>query len=248
MSAALSHDLELQRDEDDDHRDREAKRTSNEHVIMGATPFTEKILRAKLPKGFDKHTNMKYDGTKDPQEHLRAFEAKMNLEGSTDAVRCRVFPVTLAGPAIKWFNALPNGSITTFHNILRKFMAQFTTRITEAKHPISLLGVTQRQDESTREYLDRFNDECLTVDGLMDSVASLCLTNGLMNEDFRKHLTTKPIWTMHEIQSVAKEYINDEEAGGGAVVVPRVAGVAVEEEGPADGVAVSPEDEKNGGL
>ncbi|XP_072058072.1 uncharacterized protein [Arachis hypogaea] len=178
---------------------------------MGATPFTERILKAKLPKGFDKPTDMKYDGTKDPQEHLTAFEARMNLEGAADAVRCRAFPVTLAGPAIKWFNALPNGSIVGFHDITRKFMAQFTTRITKAKHPISLLGVTQKQDESTRKYLDRFNDECLTIDGLTDSVASLCLTNGLMNEDFRKHLTTKPVWTMHEIRNVAKDYINDEE-------------------------------------
>ncbi|XP_025685175.1 uncharacterized protein [Arachis hypogaea] len=178
---------------------------------MGATPFTERILKAKLPKGFDKPTDMKYDGTKDPQEHLTAFKARMNLEGAADAVRCRAFPVTLAEPAIKWFNALPNGSIASFHDTTRKFMAQFTTRITKAKHPINLLGVTQKQDESTRKYLDRFNDECLTVDGLTDSVASLCLTNGLMNEDFRKHLTTKPVWTMHEIQNVAKDYINDEE-------------------------------------
>ncbi|XP_025649203.1 uncharacterized protein [Arachis hypogaea] len=135
----------------------------------------------------------------------------MNLEGAADAVRCRAFPVILAGPAIKWFNALPIESITGFHDITRKFMAQFTTRITKAKHLISLLGVTQKQDESTRKYLDRFNDKCLTIDGLTDSVASLCLTNGLMNEDFCKHLTTKPVWTMHEIQNVAKDYINDEE-------------------------------------
>ncbi|XP_072076812.1 uncharacterized protein [Arachis hypogaea] len=178
---------------------------------MGATPFTERILKAKLPKGFTKPMDMKYDGTKDPQEHLTAFEARMNLEGAADAVRCRAFPVTLAGPANKWFNALPNWSITGFHDISQKFMAQFTTRITKAKHPISLLGITQRQDESTRKYLDCFNDRCLMVDGLTDSVASLGLTNGLMNEDFQKHLTTKPVWTMHEIQSIAKEYINDEE-------------------------------------
>ncbi|XP_016206123.1 uncharacterized protein LOC107646454 [Arachis ipaensis] len=122
---------------------------------------------------------MKYDGTQDPQEHLTAFEARMNLEGVGDEVRCRAFP--------------------------------FTTRIAKAKHPINLLGVTQRSGEPTRKYLDRFNDECLEIDGLTDSVASLCLTNGLPNEDFRKHLTTKPVWTMQEIQNVAKEYINDEE-------------------------------------
>nr|XP_025664536.1 uncharacterized protein LOC112762954 [Arachis hypogaea] len=154
---------------------------------------------------------MRYDGTQDPLEHLTAFEARMNLEGVGDEVRCRAFPVTLAGPAIRWFNNLLQGSVTQFSDISHAFLAQFTTRIAKAKHPINLLGVTQRAGEPTRKYLDRFNDECLEIDGLTDSVASLCLTNGLLNEDFRKHLTTKPVWTMQEIQCVAKEYINDEE-------------------------------------
>nr|XP_025639694.1 uncharacterized protein LOC112734554 [Arachis hypogaea] len=135
----------------------------------------------------------------------------MNLEGVGDEVRCRAFPVTLAGPAIRWFNSLPQGSVARFSDISHAFLAQFTTRIAKAKHPINLLGVTQRSGELTRKYLDRFNDECLEIDRLTDSVASLCLTNGLLNEDFRKHLTTKPVWTMQEIQSVAREYINDEE-------------------------------------
>ncbi|XP_015959673.1 uncharacterized protein LOC107483569 [Arachis duranensis] len=134
----------------------------------------------------------------------------MNLEGVGDEVRCCVFPVTLAGPAIQWFNSLPQGSVASFTDISRAFLAQFTTRIAKAKHPINLLGVTQKADETTRKYLDRFNDECLKIEGLTDSVASLCLTNGLLNEDFRKHLTTKPVWTMQKIQTVAREYINDE--------------------------------------
>nr|XP_025672873.1 uncharacterized protein LOC112772193 [Arachis hypogaea] len=180
-------------------------------VIMGATPFHRSILEVRLPKHFDKPTDMRYDGTQDPLEHLTAFEARMNLEGVGDEVRCRAFPVTLAGPAIRWFNGLPQGSINSFSDISRAFLAQFTTRIAKAKHPINLLGITQRQGEPTRRYLDRLNDECLEIDGLTDSVASLCLTNGLLNENFRKHLTTKPVWTMHEIQTVAKEYINDEE-------------------------------------
>nr|XP_025670128.1 uncharacterized protein LOC112769892 [Arachis hypogaea] len=135
----------------------------------------------------------------------------MNLEGVGDEVRCRAFSITLAGPAIRWFNNLPQGSVTRFSDISHAFLAQFTTRIAKVKHPINLLGVTQRAGEPTRKYLDYFNDECLEIDGLTDSVASLCLTNGLLNEDFRKYLTTKPVWTMQEIQCVAKEYINDEE-------------------------------------
>ncbi|XP_016173130.1 uncharacterized protein LOC107615592 [Arachis ipaensis] len=135
----------------------------------------------------------------------------MNLEGVGDEVRYRAFPVTLAGPAIRWFNSLPQGLVARFLDISRAFLAQFTTRIAKAKHPINLLRVTQRPGEPTRKYLDRFNDECLEINRLTDLVASLCLTNGLLNEDFRKHLTTNPVWTMQEIQSVAREYINDEE-------------------------------------
>ncbi|XP_057730346.1 uncharacterized protein LOC130945661 [Arachis stenosperma] len=188
-----------------------AKTEEHDNCDNGRHPFHRSILEVRLPKHFDKPTDMRYDGTQDPLEHLTAFEARMNLEGVGDEVRCRAFPVTLAGPAIKWFNGLPQGSIYNFSDISRAFLAQFTTRIAKAKHPINLLGVTQRQGEPTRKYLDRFNDECLEIDGLTDSVASLCLTNGLLNENFRKHLTTKPVWTMHEIQTVAKEYINDEE-------------------------------------
>nr|XP_025702999.1 uncharacterized protein LOC112803743 [Arachis hypogaea] len=180
-------------------------------IIMGATPFHRSILEVRLLRHFDKPTDMSYDGTQDPQEHLTAFEARMNLDEVGDEVRCRAFPVTLAGPAIRWFNSLPQGSVAGFSDISRAFLAQFTTRIAKAKHPINLLGMTQRTGEMTRKYLDRFNDECLEIEGLTDSVASLCLTNGLLNENFRKHLTTKPVWTMHEIQIVAKEYINDEE-------------------------------------
>ncbi|XP_016195139.1 uncharacterized protein LOC107636120 [Arachis ipaensis] len=152
---------------------------------MGATPFHRSILEVRLPKHFDKPTDIRYDGTQDPQEHLTAFDARMNLEGVGDEVR--------------------------FSDISRAFLAQFPTRIAKAKHPSNLLGVTQRLGEPTRKYLDQFNDECLEIDGLTDSVASLCLTNGHLNEDFRKHLTTKPVWTMQEIQSVAREYINNEE-------------------------------------
>ncbi|XP_057740213.1 uncharacterized protein LOC130957366 [Arachis stenosperma] len=140
---------------------------------------------------------MRHDGTQDPQEHLTAFKARMNLEGVA----------TLAGPAIRWFNSLPQGSVTAFSDITRAFLAQFTTRIAKAKHSINLLGMTQRARELTRKYLDRFNDECLEIDGLTDSVASLCLTNGLLNEDFRKHLTTKPVWTMEVYQQIADKGI-----------------------------------------
>ncbi|XP_020989627.1 uncharacterized protein LOC110276866 [Arachis duranensis] len=151
----------------------ERARRSQQPVIMGVTPFHHSILEVRLSKHFDKPTNMRYDGTQDPQEHLTTFEAKMNLEGVGDEVRCRAFQVTLASLAIRWFNGLPQASITTFGDITQAFLSQFTTRIVKAKHPINLLGITQRTRKPTRKYPDRFNDECLEIDDLTDSVAKV---------------------------------------------------------------------------
>ncbi|MED6217832.1 hypothetical protein PIB30_021309 [Stylosanthes scabra] len=85
------------------------------------------------------------------------------------------------------------------------------TSIDNKKHPINLLAVVQRPNETTRKYIERFNAECKTIDGLVDGAASLCLTNGLANDDFRKQLTTKPVWTRKEMQAKAKEFIHHEE-------------------------------------
>ncbi|XP_072077831.1 uncharacterized protein [Arachis hypogaea] len=112
---------------------------------MGATPFHPSILKVRLPKNFDKPTNMRYYGTKDPQEHLTAFEARMNLEGVGDAVRCRAFPVTLAGPAIRWFNALPQGSITAFADISQSFLARVAKEYINDEEVSQVVAANKRQ-------------------------------------------------------------------------------------------------------
>ncbi|MED6107749.1 hypothetical protein PIB30_017015 [Stylosanthes scabra] len=45
----------------------------------------------------------------------------------------------------------------------------------------------------------------------MDAVGSLCLTNGLANDEFRKQLTIKPVWSWKERQVIVKEFIYHEE-------------------------------------
>ncbi|KAL0313507.1 UNVERIFIED_CONTAM: hypothetical protein Sradi_5750000 [Sesamum radiatum] len=55
----------------------------------------------------------KYDGTKDPQEHIAAFELVMNLYGQSNAINAKLFITTLTGKAQEWFASLPGGCIET---------------------------------------------------------------------------------------------------------------------------------------
>ena len=56
------------RGNEEPHRENnELRRTARGPVIIGATPFHRSVLEVRLPKHFDKPTDMKYDGTKDPR-------------------------------------------------------------------------------------------------------------------------------------------------------------------------------------
>ncbi|MQL82620.1 hypothetical protein Taro_015098 [Colocasia esculenta] len=45
----------------------------------------------------------------------------MVFHGASDAVKCRAFPATLKEAAQAWFEALPAGSIFSFHQLKKSF-------------------------------------------------------------------------------------------------------------------------------
>ncbi|MED6209871.1 hypothetical protein PIB30_058849 [Stylosanthes scabra] len=159
--------------------------------IDGHTPFSSRILKVQPPRDFIKLTDMKYDRSTDPHVHLSDFEHRMVCDGAVDKIK--------------------SGSISSFSEIKELFLNEFTTSIDNTKHPINLLAVLQKPNETTRKYIERFDAECKTIDKLVDAMASLCLMKGLANDDFRKQLMTKPVWSRKEMQVIAKEFIHHEE-------------------------------------
>ncbi|MED6212569.1 hypothetical protein PIB30_084698 [Stylosanthes scabra] len=147
-------------------------------------PFSSRILKVLPPRHFIKPTDINYDGSTDPHVHLNDFEHRMICDGAVDEVKCRAFPITLTGLA---------RPISSYSEIRELFLNEFP------------------QVSTTRKFIERFNAECKTIDGLVDGVASLCLTNDLTSDDFIKQLTTKPVWSRKEMQVIAKEFIHCEE-------------------------------------
>lgn len=57
----------------------------------------------------------------------------------------------------EWFRRLPQGSIKTFEQIYRKFAEQFRERVTSEDDMMELLGVKQGENETLREFLNRYH-------------------------------------------------------------------------------------------
>lgn len=58
-----------------------------------------------------------YDGTTDPEAHVKSFINAMTFHTDCDAIWCRAFSLSHEGEALEWFNSLPNNSIEDFKGL-----------------------------------------------------------------------------------------------------------------------------------
>ena len=87
----------------------------------------------------------------------------MRLQTGVDEIRCKTFPMFLKGKAHLWFQGLAPGSIRSFPELARQFVAQFVSSKTNSKNAAHLMTVKQKPDESLKNFISRFNTESLQI-------------------------------------------------------------------------------------
>jgi len=76
---------------------------------------------------------------------------------SSDALRVRLFSLSLIGTAFSWFLSLPPNLIHSWNELEQKFHDHFYSGVNEAKLT-NLTSVKQGIDESIHDYFTRFKD------------------------------------------------------------------------------------------
>ena len=90
------------------------------------SPFTASINGHPLPPKFKMPSLDSYDGTRDPFDHIATFKTTMHLQGVPDEIMCRAFLTTLKGPARVWFSKIPPNSVSSFKELSKLFVNNFT--------------------------------------------------------------------------------------------------------------------------
>ena len=86
----------------------------HEERMICRHPFVDCIMEVDIPLGW-KPLNLEcYDGTIDSDEHLDSFLTQANLYTNNDAVLCCVFPMSLKGAVLTWYDGLPPRSTNNF--------------------------------------------------------------------------------------------------------------------------------------
>ena len=137
--------------------DSRGQRNEDWGIDRSHTPFTDDILDATFPRRFNMPHMNRYAGRSDPVQHLMRYSWSMTAAATSDAVKCKAFPIFLEDVALLWFTRLPARSISSFRELSERFVEQFRIYAQNTKSAIDLFLVKQRPGESLRVYLDRFN-------------------------------------------------------------------------------------------
>ncbi|XP_042432811.1 uncharacterized protein LOC122019406 [Zingiber officinale] len=175
-------------------------------------PFSLKVLEEKLPKGYKPSAIREYDGSKDPEDHLRKFRNVALLHQYSDAIKCWVFLNTLSGLVQKWFDGLSNESITCFHDFKIVFLCHFANSRKYQKTDHCLFALKQGPAEPLRSYIKCFNQVAQDVPFATSEILMNAFSYGLVKGEFFRDLIRDPAKNFDEMLGNATSYINVEEA------------------------------------
>ncbi|PWA74143.1 reverse transcriptase domain-containing protein [Artemisia annua] len=195
------------------YRDREDEDMSRPWRRQKVDAFTRRISDFSEDKRRRMPANVKtYDGTGDPDDHLKIFESAATIENWPQPVWCHMFNSTLVGNAWNWFSKLPRRSIDGFEELRKAFRLNFTQRKKCAKNPVELARVKQRQGESTSAYVERYKDECIHVKACPEILKISGFMNGINNPELIKKLNDRVPQTFDELMKSTRSFIQGEAA------------------------------------
>ncbi|KAL0400267.1 UNVERIFIED_CONTAM: hypothetical protein Sradi_2370000 [Sesamum radiatum] len=135
----------------------------------------------------------------------------MNLYGQSGAINAKLFVTTLTGKAQEWFTNLPSGAIETFEQLVLKFTFHFASKRKQKQSSTYLFNIRQKEDESLKSFIGRFNNETLEIQDLRIDMMVSILIHGLKKGPFASALARDPPEDVEQLMRVAQKYIDEEE-------------------------------------
>ncbi|XP_014499576.1 uncharacterized protein LOC106760682 [Vigna radiata var. radiata] len=151
-----------------------------------------------------------YDGTADPEAHIKSFTKAMAFRTGCDAIWCRAFSLSLEGEALEWFDALPNRSIENFRGLSSLFKSQFAACRVQDVTIVDLMSLKQGKDELLKAFMDRYQKTIRQVKGLSMELALQYIMLALRPRPFKDSVCRTPPKTIEELRQRAADEIRVE--------------------------------------
>nr|GEU52172.1 reverse transcriptase domain-containing protein [Tanacetum cinerariifolium] len=176
-------------------------------------PFTPRIRNFESSRKTRMPNNVKtYDGTGDPEDHVKVFQAAAQVERWAMPTWCHMFNSTLIGTARVWFDELPPESIDGYKNLRAAFLAYFMQQKKYVKDPVKIHNIKQRDGETIEDFIERFNKETGRMKGAPECMRISGFMHGVNNPELIKRLNEHVPKTMEEMVVTTTAFIRVEAA------------------------------------
>lgn len=162
---------------------RDFQASMNPPVVGYRKPYPAHYDAFPFPHGYQKPTFEKFDGINgSPHEHLAHFYSACGESSQTDALLIRQFVQSLKGAAFTWYTQLQPGSILTWDDMQRAFLAQFVS----SKKKVSIMDLadaTQKPNESVNDFITRWRNLSLQCSEKLTELSAVQMCSNNLNPD-----------------------------------------------------------------
>ncbi|GJV92177.1 reverse transcriptase domain-containing protein [Tanacetum coccineum] len=176
-------------------------------------PFTPRIRNFRSSRKTRMPNNVKtYDGTGDPKDHLKVFQAATQVEHWAMPTWCHMFNSTLIGAARVWFDELPAESIDGYKDLKAAFLSYFMQQKKYVKDPVEIHNIKQKDGETIEEFMERFKTKTGRIKGAPKCIRISGFMHGVNNPELTKRLNERVPKTMEEMMTTTAAFIRGETA------------------------------------
>nr|GEZ88891.1 hypothetical protein [Tanacetum cinerariifolium] len=174
-------------------------------------PFTPRIRNFESSRKMQMPNNIKtYDGTGDPEDHVKVFQAAAQVKRWAMPTWCRMFNSTLIGAARVWFDELPPESIDGYKDMKAAFLSYFMQQKKYVKDPVEIHNIKQRDGETLEDFIERFKIETGRMKGAPECMRISGFMHGINNPELTKRLNEHVPKTMEEMMIATTAFIRGE--------------------------------------
>ncbi|GKD32251.1 reverse transcriptase domain-containing protein [Tanacetum coccineum] len=146
-----------------------------------------------------------YDGSGDPEDHIKLFQSAAKTERWAMPTWCHMFNSTLTVNARVWFDKLLKESIDSYEDLRAAFRENYRQQTKHIKDPVEIHHIKQRDGESTEDFMERYKEEVLDVEGAPECMKISGFMHGITHPELIKRLYEKIPRSMDEMYTVGPE-------------------------------------------
>ncbi|KAK1612001.1 hypothetical protein QYE76_035674 [Lolium multiflorum] len=156
--------------------------------------------------------NRKYDTHIDPTVWIDSYTMAVGIQGYTELLAARYLPIMMDGMNRQWFNTLPPNNIDSWEEVRADFIQHFASAYTRATTIEDLDRCIQGPRESTRRWVQRWQDMWTTSSDISIDTRIYCFRRCCRYEPLGAKLRhhSRDNISMAELFNIAQRYADED--------------------------------------